>query len=364
MKCVLSCLFSNHLELISFWALLQVQRKQAQKSPQVKLQAEQKVVIGISEKSNRTAKTSKLQSRSDKEEALPKSEPPLQQDHSISDEEKLKLASESAKRNILESLNIAAQRNSDEQVTTTQDIHEDTENLSGEVTSSIQPESPGEKLEVDESRCSENSGTSGEANGVENSRVVTEDLLEQLEAVVESNKENKARLQRLAELKNVLEATADLDLGLSTAVLGEQLHKSGSAEPGEDAVAQAALLSVGSPAEYETAQHPTDSSETTLDSIHIVGEIVAAGQLPSSVSDSSSVTNTDHPENVVEQNHNPSENADEDPHSMHNQSATESLLDKTGAEKVTEKQPQSTGSSVPTKRPKRQLAATFMHNTQ
>lgn len=348
------------MELI---ALLQVQRRQAQKSPQVKLQAEQKAVTGISEKSNRTAKTSKLQSRSDKE-ALSNFEPPLQQDHSISDEEKLKLASESAKRNILESLNIAAQRNSDEQVTTTQDIQEDTEDLSGEVTSSIQPESPGEKLEVDESRDSENSGTSGEAHGGEHPRVVTEDLLEQLEAVVESNKENKARLQRLAEIKNVLEATADLDLGLSTAPLEEQLHKSGSAELGEDTVAQAALLSVGSPAEYETAQHPTDSSETTLDSIHIVGEIVAAGQPPSSVSDSSSVTDTGRAENVVEQNHNPSENADEDPHSMHSQSATENLLDKTGAEKVTEKQPQSTGSSVPTKRPKRQLAATFMHNTQ
>ena len=63
------------------------------------------------------------------------------------------------------------------------------------------------------------------------------------------------------------------------------------------------LLSVGSPAEYETAQHPTDSSETTLDSIHIVGEIVAAGQPPSSVSDSSSVTDTGRAENVVEQNH-------------------------------------------------------------
>lgn len=352
--------FNHHLELI---VLLQVQRRQAQKSPQVKLQAEQKAVTGISEKSNRTAKTGKLQSRSDKE-ALSHFEPPLQQDHSISDEEKLKLASESAKRNILESLNIAAQRNSDEQVTTTQDIQEDTEDLSGEVTSSIQPESPGEKLEVDESRDSENSGTSGEAHGGEHPRVVTEDLLEQLEAVVESNKENKARLQRLAEIKNVLEATADLDLGLSTAPLEEQLHKSGSAELREDTVAQAALLSVGSPAEYETAQHPTDSSETTLDSIHIVGEIVAAGQPPSSVSDSSSVTDTGRAENVVEQNHNPSENADEDPHSMHSQSATENLLDKTGAEKVTEKQPQSTGSSVPTKRPKRQLAATFMHNTQ
>ena len=144
----------------------------------------------------------------------------MQQDHSISDEEKLKLASESAKRNILESLNIAAQRNSDEQVTTTQDLQEDTEDLSGEVTSSIQPESPGEKLEVDESRDSENSGTSGEAHGGEHPRVATEDLLEQLEAVVESNKENKARLQRLAEIKNVLEATADLDLGLSHSTVG------------------------------------------------------------------------------------------------------------------------------------------------
>ena len=355
---------SGSQPFICFCVLLQVQRRQAQKPPQTKLPAERKAVTGISEKPNRTAKTSKLQSRPD-EEALAKCELPLQQDHPISDEEKLKLASESAKRNILESLNIAAQRNSDKQVTITQDVQVDPKDLSGEVAGSVQPDSPGEKLEVDEAGGSEDRGTSGEAQRVENLGVVTADLLEHLEAVVESNKESKARIQRLAEIRNVLEATADLDLVLSTPALEEQLHKSGSAESG-DTVAQAALLSVGSPAEYETAQHPTDSSETILDNIHIVGEIVAAGQLPSSVSipsGSSSALNMGSAENVIEPDRNPSENA-EDPHSMHSQSATENLLDKASAEKVTEKQPQSTSSSVLTKRPKRQLAATFMHNTE
>ena len=343
---------------------MQVQRRQAQKPPQTKPPAERKAVTGISEKPNRTAKTSELQSQSrPDEEALSKSEPPLEQDNPISDEEKLKLASENAKRNILESLNIAAQRYSDKQATITQDIQADTKDLSGEVAGSVQPDSPGEKLEVDE--ASENRGTSGEAQKVENPGVVTADLLEHLEAVVESNKESRTRLQRLAEIKNVLEATADLDLVLSTPALEEQLQKSGSADSG-DTVAQAALLSVGGPAEYETAQHPTDSSETTLDNIHIVGEIVAAGQLPSSASiagDSGSAINKGSAENVTEPDRNPSENA-EDSHSMHSQSATEAVLDKTSAEKVTEKQPQSTSSSVLTKRPKRQLAATFMHNTE
>ena len=315
-------------------------------------------MTGISEKPNRTAKTSELQSRPD-EEALSKSEPHLQQDNDnpISDEEKLKLANESAKRNILESLNIAAQRSSDKQATITQDVQVDTKDLNA---GSVQPDSSGEKLEVD--KASEDRGTSGEAQKVENPGAVTADLLEHLEAVVESNRESKARIQRLAEIKNIIEATADLDLVLSTPALEEQLHKSGSG----DAVAQAALLSVGSPAEYETAQHPTDSSETTLDNVHIVGEIVAAGQLPSSVSipsDSSSAINMGRAENVIEPDHSPGENA-EDSHSMHSESATENVLDKTSAEKVTEKQPQSTSSSLLTKRPKRQLAATFMHNTE
>ena len=273
----------------------------------------------------------------------------------------MKLASDSAKRNLLETLSIAAESNSDERVAP--EVQADSrEDRNGEVPSRVQPDSPGEVLEVDELGGPQDSSVGTAGKGVHDSLVPSVDLMQRLEAMTESNKESKAKIQHLAEIINVLNTTADLEEGnlvISTPAAEEHLHEASSAQFG-DTVAQAALTSESNsvPAQYQTALQPSDTSETTLDSIHIVGEIVAAGQLSSNTPipiGSNSAVNQD---DIGESEHVTCENR-ESP-SVHTQSATDLA---TGEEVVVEKQPQSTDDSVPAKRPKRQLAATFLHNT-
>jgi len=331
---------------------MQVQRRQAQKSAPPKLSTERKYNSG----------------NLDNQEVLLKPQPAQQQDHPISDEEKLKLASDSAKRNLLESLNIAAESNSDEQVKVDLDTQADSgEDQTGEALSRVQPDSPGEILEVDELGSSEDSsvGTAGvEVHKMEQAQAPSVDLMERLEAVIESSKESKAKIQHLAEIMNVLEKTAGFEEGnvvVSTPAGEGHLHEPSSTQFG-DTVAQAALSSESNSAavQYQTAQQPSDTSETTLDTIHIVGEIVAAGQLSSSVpipSGSNSEVNEESVKDTGESEHVTCQN--EDSPSVHNQSTTELGI----GEEVVEKQPQPADNSVPAKRPKRQLAATFMHNT-
>ena len=332
---------------------MQVQRRQAQKSPQPKLQEVKK-----SSRDSKEVRTGQLVAEA---EAPP-----------ISDEQKLEL--ETAKRNLLDSLTKAAQDDGDKLEEPPVDAaHTGTEDQPGSAESGA---STSELLEEPESGSSESvealsnsredgggdqeeEGTSEaeEKEGEDASTSTQPNLISRLEAALESNVETQTKLKKLSEMVNVLGEVRD-GIHMPSASVSQL---DGSSFQIEDGFAQAALLGAlttvkDSDSEsrevYQEAVQPTDSSDTaTVDSIHVVGEIVATSLLTkpadaASTSDSKVGTAVD----------------GLPAHSTTEQSlaATSAVVD---ASKIEDTTATSGGEKVAAKKSKRQLAASFMHNS-
>lgn len=341
----------------------QVQRRQAQKSPQPKQQQQQQ---GEEKKASKPGKGVQTGTQPTASGSGTADDPP------ISDEQKLEL--ETAKRNLLDSLTKAAQKEGDkppadathavteeeqdtvESGASTSELVEEPENGSSESTEAVADPCEDGGVSAEEKGAAE----AEEREGEDASAPTQPNLINRLEAAVESNVETQSKLKKLSEMMTELgEAREGIHMPSASV---SQLD--GSSFQIEDGFAEAALLGAftkvrggDSETQGDVYQEPVQSSDaadaTTEDSVHVVGEIVAG--LVMNPEDTASASNGAGADSN-------SKDGVPEPSTTEQSSTTTSaaLVNSSKTEEVTAT---GGGEKLAARKPKRQLAASFMHNS-
>ena len=332
-----------------------MQRRQAQKSPQPKqtedekLPADSKTTVDDHVQPNVTS-TSKQQQLSTSKSTVPP----------ISNEEKVK--SENAKRNLLESLSVAAAQGESQQ--SKQTSSSDTTKSNTSEATQEDGVSTGDKVTAKSDVASFEDAThdvhetreKGEGVGA-----ATPVLTQRLEAAYKSSRETHEKLQKLTHMIDALGDTASL----------EAMDTEGTFTQVGDPIAQAALLGalsegVSNSEDYQEAVQSTDTDTAAMETVHIVGEIVASGSFPSAdpteerelAAAEVRKTEVNHAQSIDKAA--TSATVTSDIHNTHVNSSS-SLSDNNSDAAVEVKT--ETEKPVSVKKPKRQLAATFIHDS-
>ena len=190
--------------------------------------------------------------------------------------------------------------------------------------------------DVIESNDHENEGLPAEGRDV---KMAEANLFERLEDTLETQRETQEQLERLNQLIKILDNAPSqmnedeqisMQSGERKTLLVQHVGEEGNPSLVGDTVAAAALLSAHIPTneEYQEPTQPTDTTSTNVDSITIVGDILGLAQ---------------------------SGGEGEDPPSA-------GVVDHTAAESGSKESASVKETVTPSKKVKRQIAASFMHS--